>query len=134
MAVTIPATFAKLEAWIDEHGLTALGPRILVCHRWDLVKGTGELTAALPVGEGTVKSRHLPAKFVTFDIPSCTAEIVRHTGPYSFLSNASAATMARVKVSKFHRDPGIDPFEVYENDPARLPSGQLIATVYVPLK
>jgi effector-binding domain-containing protein len=134
MDVTIPATFAKLQAWMDEHGVTALGRRILVCHRWDLVKGIGELTAALPVGDGTVKSRHLPAKFGTFDIPACNAEIVRHTGPYAYLSNAWAAAMARVAAFKYRSDRSIDPFEVYENDPATLPKEELVAAVYLPLK
>jgi hypothetical protein len=133
IAMSIPASFAKLEAWLAEANSPPLGPRTLICHRWDLAKGVCELTSARPVGEGTIKGR-LPSTFVSFVLPSGKAEIIRHTGAYRHLVNAWCAAEARTEALELPRHRSQEPFEVYENDPAQTAAEKLITTIYLPLK
>ena len=130
--VSVPASFAKLGAWLEEKQIQPVGRRILVCRSWDLVKGTCELISAVKVGEGTVKGR-LPAHFKSFHLDSGKSEIVRHTGPYRYLSSAWAAAKARVAALKLPVQRSGFPFEIYENDPESTPAEQLVTTLYFPL-
>jgi len=125
------SAFGKLEAALAKRNLKPSGPPLAIYHRWDVVKGTAEVTAAFPVaeessedgsGDGLVQGR----------IPATTTDQVRHTGPYRYLTNAWAAAMGRIRAGVNRRNGRLDPFEVYENDPG---SGEEpVTTVHVPVR
>jgi uncharacterized protein YndB with AHSA1/START domain/effector-binding domain-containing protein len=125
--------FAKLEEWASRHGVARAGQPISIYHKWDFATGMGEYTSAVKVDE-SASLPGLPPGGVEVRIPACSVETVRHTGPYSFLGNPWAAAMTRSRALKWSVKRGMDPFEVYVNEPGTVPETELITEVHIPVK
>lgn len=118
--------FGKLWAFCHE-GSTPSGEPFTIYHHWNVVKRQMKYTLGVPVQE---IPKGLPAEFITGTIPSTSAYMTRHTGPYRHLGNAwsSMYMFQRAKLFKFNKK--IDPFETYANDPGEVSENELITNVY----
>jgi hypothetical protein len=124
------AAFARLEAGMAERDLRPTGKAFTLYHRWDVVNGTAESTAAYPV-DGRVEGWAEDGR-VSGHLPAVETDRIRHTGPYRFLGNAWSAAMARAQAGVIRRRGRPDPFEVYETAPGE--PGLPVTTVHVPVR
>ncbi len=125
-------TFGKLEGWARQNGITRAGQPVSIYHKWNFATGIAEYTSAMKI-EDTAVLATLPSGGAEVRLPACTVETVRQTGPYAFLGNAWAAAMTRSRALKWRVKRGIDPFEVYVNDPGSVPEVELITEVHIPV-
>ncbi len=104
---------------------------ISIYHKWELVKGIANYTAAIPVSE---VPDGLPVGVVTGKIPETKIYKLRHTGKYDHLGNPWSAMMMMQRAKVFKQKKDIHPFESYVNSPADTDPKQLIADVNFPIK
>lgn len=120
---------AKLMAWLGTSGATPTGPAFSITHKWDPVKGIADYTIGLPVAAASASDG-----FVSGEIPSCTAYVVKHTGAYRHLGNAWASGMMHGRAKKFAADRKVPLFEIYDNDPTVTPEAELVTRVHLPAR
>ncbi len=123
--------FGALASWASDSGTELAGKPFSIYHKYDMVKGTTEYTAGIPLEFVPVE---LGEGMVSGELAACPAYAVRHTGPYRHLGNAWSAGMMRGRSKVFRQNKRVDPFEIYENDPAEVAEKDLITTVYFPTK
>lgn len=127
---SMESDLAKLKAWLDESGLKPGGAPFSIYHRWAASKGETDYTIGFPFVE-TPPS--LPLEFKKGEIPACDVYTIKHTGPYRHLGNAWTAGMYRERNKVFRHKRGIDPFEIYENEPGRVADSDLVTVVHFPM-
>ena len=64
----------------------------------------------------------------------CEVYRIKHTGPYRYLGNAWASGIMHARNTQFRQNRAVHPFEIYENDPAEVPEGDLVTVVHFPAK
>ena len=122
-------SFCKFGEAIATSGINPTSPPLAIYHKWDLVKGTCDYTIGAPFPAGT----EAPS-LVSATIPACRCYTVKHTGPYSFLSNAWASGFGHMRAKQFKLNKKIDAFEIYQNDPKEVEANELITIVHFPMK
>lgn len=123
--------FEQLKARFSTEGWVPSGPPLAVYHKFKPVRNSVTYTVAFPVEETPAQ---LPESVVAGTLPETEAYAVVHTGAYRHLGNAWAAGMMRARAKVFRQNKRLDPFEVYENDPAEVPEAELRTRVYFPAK
>ena len=125
------ADFTKLEAFAKEQGEILAGKPFSIYHKFDMVKQQIEYTAGIPIKE---TPQNLADGLMIGSIPATKVNTVEHTGPYGHLGNAWSAQYSMKQNKKFKLNKGIDPFEVYENDPAETDAKELVTAIHFPVK
>ncbi len=69
----------------------------------------------------------------TGSIPACRAVKVVHTGSYQHLGNAWATVNTYQRHNKLKKNRQLAPFELYVNDPSKLPAKDLVTEIYIPV-
>jgi effector-binding domain-containing protein/uncharacterized protein YndB with AHSA1/START domain len=119
-------------AKIQEEGVfQSNGAPFCIYHKFDMVKDQINYTVALPISEAP---SDLPTGFKVGNIPATKTYTLRHVGPYKHLGNAWSALVMMQRGKEFNVKRNIHPFEVYENDPAEVPSEELITDIHFALK
>lgn len=126
-----PGDLERTKAWFDAEDIVPSGSPLMICNRWDIVRGTCEYTIALPVAALPLS---LPEGFVTGEIPACQTYDVRHTGAYRHLGNAWSTSVMHSRGGRYKMRRDIPPFETYGNDPSDTPEAGLEATVHFPAR
>ncbi|MEK7953120.1 SRPBCC family protein [Luteolibacter soli] len=121
---------AKLMAWLGKSGTIPFASPFAITHKWDPAKGLAEYTIGFPVSNPVDK----PDGFVTGEIPTCRAYVIKHTGAYRHLGNAWASGMMHGRAKKFTADKKVPLFEIYDNDPTVTPEAELVTRVHLPAK
>ncbi|MDA3873436.1 MAG: SRPBCC family protein [Kiritimatiellae bacterium] len=121
----------RLHGWMDQEGISPSAPPISIYHKWKMGKGLCVYTIGFPVKKLPDTP---PAEFVTLSVPSTSAFVVEHTGPYRHLGNAWAVGMTHERAKRFPRNKNRDPFEIYVNDPTITPEDQIVTRIYFPQK
>ena len=75
----------------------------------------------------------LPEDLFAGQIPACQVQRIVHTGSYRHLGNAWSAGMAHIRAKTWKVARGIDPFEVYNNDPNSVAEEKLVTTTHFPM-
>ena len=75
MSVKMEADFDQLRKWLEKEGLTPTNHFLSVYHRWDIVKGVVDYTAAAPIARtaATVSSSGLPGPTPTRVSPAAAS-------------------------------------------------------------
>lgn len=131
IADSMCADMTKLGGLIESEAVQPDGPPFAIFHQWDPVKDLTEYTIAFPIKAALSSA---PAGFVSSEIPSCEAYVIRHTGPYPFLGNAWAAGVMRQRSKVFKSNKQIAPFEIYQNDPREVPENELVTELHFPMR
>ncbi len=123
--------FTKLKDFLKEAEDNSVGHGLSIYHKWDIVKGKAEYTAAIAVSK---TPSNLPNDIVYSTIPHTSVYQITHTGDYKHLGNAwtTLYTMERNKEIKCNK--AMHPFEIYENSPDEVSAGSLITHVCFPTK
>ena len=100
-----------MEYMADKKDIISLEP-ISIYHKFEIVKGKANYTAAIPVSE---VPNNLPNGVVTGKIPKTRIYKLRHTGKYDHLGNPWSAMMNLQRAKVFKPAKGIHPFESYVN-------------------
>ncbi len=124
------ADFTTLKDALSDAGVKPSGHPFSIYHKFDMVKGFTEYTAAVPVAE--VPSS-LPANVTAGALESHSTYRVAHTGPYRHIGNAWAAGMMRERAKVFKKNKRLHPYEVYENEPGSAPENELETTIHFPI-
>ncbi len=123
------ADLTELSKMADDGRLPKPGGVFSVYHSFDMVKGTTEYTT----GFTYESAPEAPADLETGELPAHKALLVKHTGPYRHVGNAWAAAMGATRVH--HKvNKGVDPYEVYSNDPHAVAEAEIETEVYIPVK
>lgn len=125
------ADFKKITAFLEDHKDLISGAPISIYHKWDMVKGKAQYTSAIPVS--SVPSG-LPSDFIIGEVPPTKVYTLKHRGDYGHLGNAWSTMMSMVQNKTFKQNKKIHPFEVYQNDPAKVPAEELITEVKFAIK
>jgi predicted transcriptional regulator YdeE len=120
----------KLMEWLEKSGAKPSGSPFAITHKWDPVKGLAEYTIGFPFADAV----EVHDGFVSGEIPSCQAYVVKHTGAYRHLGNAWASGMMHGRAKKFTADKKVPLFEIYDNDPTVTPEAELVTRVHLPAK
>jgi effector-binding domain-containing protein len=121
--------FTTLEEWMKANNVEPVGPPFSIYHKFNLTKGTTEYTSGFPVA-GIPST--LGEKMVSGHLPGGPAYQVKHIGAYRHLGNAWSAGMAHERAKLFAKNKKVDPYEIYENDPAYTEEQDLVTTVHFP--
>ena len=114
---------------VEDEGLSPSGPPGVIYHDMDFVNQKCNYTLMNQVNSvDGMKSGN--SGFV----PKVRAIKVVHTGSYAHLGNGWSAAMSYLRYHKLRLNKKQDAFEIYMNDPAETPSGQLVTEIFVPLK
>lgn len=111
-------------------GAEITGMPFSIYNKMDMVKGTCDYTAAVPVAQAASAAGSVQYK----ERPACRALKVVHTGPYRHLGNAWATGISDMRHGKIKQDKQNPPFEIYVNDPENTPEASLITEIYIPVK
>lgn len=131
MGKKMSSDFSKLNKYCqnDEHLPAA---RVFsIYHKWDMVRGTAEYTAAISVSNFP---NDLPADIVMGNIPATRLYTLRHVGAYEHLGNAWSTLYNMQRSKEFKCQKGIHPFEVYVNDPQQVEEKDLITDINFAVK
>jgi len=104
-----------------------------IYHEMDMVNGTFNYTAAVPIGQ-PADSIPVDASFDCKSTTASTAYKLVHTGPYRHLGNAWAKAYNDIKFLKRKPSKKIAPFEIYRSDPDETPESELVTEIHIPLK
>ena len=122
---------AKVKAWVAASELEPSGAPFSIYHKWDVAKGDAAYTLGLPL-KGLPTA--LPRDLVSGTVPDCETYRVKHTGPYRYLGNAWASGIMHARGKQFRQNRSIQPFEIYEDDPAEVPERELVTVVHFAAK
>ncbi|MBB5353070.1 hypothetical protein HNR46_003323 [Haloferula luteola] len=120
-----------LNAWVASRNLKVTGSPLMICERWDMVRGQCEYTMAVQVDPGPDP---LPEGFFQGELPPCRTYDVRHTGAYRHLANAWTSGVMHSRAGRFKMKRGIAPFESYENDPREVAEEETITVIHFPAR
>ncbi len=104
--------FEKIWSYLEKHKEIVDGKGIAIYHKWQIVKGKCEYTAAVPVREFPAD---LPQGLITGEVPSTPIYKITHTGPYRHLGNAWSTMQNLQRNKAFKMNKNIHPFENYVN-------------------
>ena len=124
------ADFEKIRGFAEEKGLKDVQVATIY-HKWDIPKNKVTYTAVLIMKEAI---SDLPSEFTSGTIPAITCYVLRHVGRYQHLGNAWSTLYSMHRNKEFKPKKGVDPFEIYVNDPSQTPDKELITDIYLPLK
>ena len=130
MGTDMTPKYQQLKKWADESAAKPCGPPMAIYHKFDIVKGVAEYTAALPV---QTPPDTLPTGLHVGQIVAPTTYKIRHTGAYRHLGSGWSAGMMRKRGKTFTSSKG-DPFEQYVNDPDSTPESELITEIHFPAR
>lgn len=130
MGVDMGQQFTKLGTFVKENNINPEGDTLSIYHKWDMVAGTAEYTAAIPVKEIPA---NLSNGFITGEIPKTNVHAVAHTGKYEHLGNAWTAQYGMQRAKVFKSNKKLDPMEVYKNDPTKTPANELVTEILFPV-
>lgn len=125
------ADYGKLmEYTADKQDLISGNP-FTIYHKWDMVKRQCTYTACIPVSK---TPENLDSGMIKGNIPATKTYSVQHTGPYRHIGNAWSSLHMRQRAKHFKFNKGIDPIEVYLNNPMETPENELETEIYFPIK
>lgn len=130
MAPEMIADFGKLRSLGEEKELSEF-KMATIYHKWNLPKNKVSYTACMVMKE--IPSE-IPTGFVSGEIPEVSSYVLRHVGSYRQLGNAWSTLYSMHRNKEFKPKKGINPFEIYENNPQTTPEKELITDVYFPVK
>jgi len=117
--------------WLSTAGLEPAGVPFSIYHKWDVVRDSADYTIGIPLkGLPPAVTKDL----VSGSVPDCEVYRIKHTGPYRYLGNAWASGIMHARNKQFRQNRAVHPFEIYENDPAEVPEGDLVTVVHFPAK
>lgn len=123
------ADFEKLNTFVAERSIAITAEPLSIYHKFDLVKGLVDYTAAIPVASAI---DDLPDGLFNSTLPDCKTYSIKHTGPYHHLGNPWSAGMMHSRAKAFKQSKAIHPFESYGNDPKEVAANDLVTTVHFP--
>lgn len=125
------SSYGRLKGWLDESGTQVTAPPFAIYHKFDMVNDSVDYTAAMPVDSAPSE---LPdgVKEGALSVPKTYQ--VRHTGAYRHLGSGWSAGMMHARAKTFKSDKGIDPFEIYMNDPSTTPEAELVTQIHFPAR
>jgi effector-binding domain-containing protein len=121
----------RLRAWLAGGDQQQAGPPFSIYHRWNVAQGTAAYTLGIPL-KGLPTA--LPKDLISGTVAEGEVYRVKHTGAYRHLGNAWAAGMMHARSKQFRQNRAIHPFEIYQNDPAEVPEGELVTMLHFPAK
>lgn len=127
----MPKDFALIRAYAEKNGDNVAGEPFSIYHKWDLVKNSVSYTAAIPVKDASSASSD---GFVSGNIPSTNAYVLRHVGRYQHLGNAWSTLYNMNRSKEIRHKKAIHPFEIYRNNPHETPEKELITDIYFAVK
>lgn len=122
--------FAAVKEQFTQRNLPLDGQVISVYHHMDCKERTFDYTAGFTVTEAPTE---LPEGLTLWSIPAVPALLVEHIGRYDHLGNSWSAAHQYVRAKKLKKAKHSE-FEIYLNDPATTPPGELQTKIYIPLK
>lgn len=124
------ADFGKLADYVHKNLDNATGQSFSIYHKWDMVKGQVQYTAAFGLKE---PGADLPAEMFNGEIPATKINTVRHHGPYHHLGNAWSTQISMSRGKEFKQKKNIHPFESYVNNPEEVSEKELMTDVNFPM-
>jgi effector-binding domain-containing protein len=127
---SMEADFTQLEHFMATHSGVEKGTAFSIYHKWELVKGRAQYTAAIPV-----KSipDDLDDNMIVGEIPETRVYTLHHKGDYQHLGNAWSTLYAMERNKEIVCKKGIHPFEIYINSPKEVESSALITEIKFPI-
>lgn len=122
--------FEKLCSATEAAGIVPAGAPVSFYSKFEIADRKIGYTVALPVATGT----RLPEGIEAGKLPTIKCYTIHHTGPYRHVGNPWAAGMIHQRAKVFSSKKAIPPFEVYRNDPGKVPESELLTSVYFPIK
>jgi len=128
------AAFPDVFKTATEAGAEIAGMPFAIYNKMDMVKGSCNYTAAIPVGDAASAAGGLPGGVEFNSRPDCKAFKLVHTGPYRHLGNAWSTAYSEMRYAKMKQDKQNPPFEIYVDDPAQTAEEALKTEIYIPLR
>jgi len=125
------ADFGKLQDYVESNEGMTVGATFSIYHKWNMVKREVVYTACLGVGS---KATGLSNGIMAGEIPATRVYTLRHVGPYAHLGNAWSTLESMKRGKEFKHVKAIPPFEIYVNDPQKVPSEALITDIHFAIK
>lgn len=122
--------FTQLERFMATHSGVENGTALSIYHKWEMVKGRANYTAAIPVK--SIPS-DLDDNMMVGEIPATRVFTLRHKGDYLHLGNAWSTLYTMERNKEILCKKGIHPFEVYINSPKEVDSAALITEIKFPI-
>ena len=122
--------FTQLERFMATHLGVENGTAFSIYHKWEMVKGRANYTAAIPVK--SIPS-DLDDNIIVGEIPATRVFTLRHTGDYLHLGNAWSTLHSMIRNKEISCKKDIHPFEVYINSPKDVESSALITDIKFPI-
>ena len=122
--------FEELMKYCEDKGLTSSIP-FCIYHKWDIVKGKGEYTAAI-VSDNTIND--LPSHYVTGEIPATKMYTLEHVGAYEHLGNPWTTIHMMIRNKEIKPIKDIHPWETYGNSPENTDPKDLITRIHFAVK
>ncbi len=127
---SMKADFEKLEAYMNEHQIHTSGTVFSIYHKYDFKAKICTYTSGF-----SVKSpRDAAEDFVAGRLFGGKALVLKHTGRYENLGNAWTAGYAYLRSKKIKPKKGVDPLEVYLNNPKETDPKDLKTVLFFPVK
>ena len=123
--------FTALSQWAQNNNIEITGAPFSQYHKWNMVKGEVNYTAAIPINK---EATDLPQNFKKGALPKMKLHTVRHKGSYDHLGNAWSTIVMQQRNKEFKANKKIHPMEFYLNDPAETKPADLITDVCFALK
>ncbi|WP_425391657.1 SRPBCC family protein [Ekhidna sp.] len=131
ISTSMEADFAMLNAVSETDEELSTGPFFTIYHKWDIVRNRATYVAAMPVSN---VPDNLPDNFISGVIPGSKAYKLRHVGALKHLGNAWSTLYSMHRNKEMKPKKGTYPFEVYVNDPQKIPEKELITEIHFPVK
>ena len=131
MPTDMPSKYDRLKQWLEESGAQASAAPLSIYHKFDMVGGTTEYTAAIPVQR---VPPNLPPDFVVGTLDAPKTFKIKHIGAYRHLGSGWSAGMMHQRAKAFKSAKGHDPFELYVTDPANTPEAELVTEIHFPAR
>lgn len=131
MGDDMASKYGRLKKWLEESGTKASAAPLSIYHKFDMVGGTTDYTAAIPVEK--VPS-DLPPDFVVGTLNAPKTFKVKHVGAYRHLGSAWSAGMMHGRAKAYKTAKGHDPYELYLNDPESTPEAELVTEIHFPAR
>ena len=128
---SMESSFARLDDWLEASGVKPTGAPVSIYHKFKMMSGTADYTAAIPVIEFPIE---IPSNFSKGVIEGGKCYSLRHVGPYRHLGNAWSSGMMHGRAKRFRSRQKQPAFEIYHSDPKQVPENKLTTTIYMPMK
>lgn len=131
MGGDMSSQFGELYNFAGDNDITFNGDPFSIYHKWDMVSRKAEYTVAVPVNDVPHK---LSGNIISGEIPKTAVHTVKHKGKYEHLGNAWNVQYSMQRGKSFKANKGVDPMEVYRNDPSETPANELVTEILFPTK